>query len=396
MHSLQGFAEAKLAALDAEGLKRTLEPTHRLEGLWVDRQGRRLLSFSCNDYLGLSHHPAVKQAAADAAQAYGAGAGASRLVTGDCPLVSALEARLARLKGTEAACVFASGYMANVGVIPVLTGPGDLILIDALAHSCLWAGARLSGAEVVRFDHNHVEQFAELLARRRGDHRRALALTDGVFSMDGDLAPLDRLSELCTAHDAWLMVDDAHGLGVVGGGRGSTHCFPGAEIPLRMGTLSKAVGGLGGYLCASRAVIDLVKTRARSLVYSTGLPPASAGAAIAALDLISGDPALCAAPLAKARAFTAALGLPPAQSAIVPIIIGEASDALAASARLVEQGFLVAAIRPPTVPAGTARLRFAFAAPHPDEAVLRLAEAVRPLLAERAQSIFERSGNRFA
>jgi 8-amino-7-oxononanoate synthase len=369
-----------LAALELDGLKRTPEPTHRLDGLWVERQGRRLLSFSCNDYLGLSHHPTVKQAAADAARTYGAGAGASRLVTGDCPLIPAVEQRLARLKGTEAACVFASGYMANVGVVPVLAGPGDVILIDALAHSCLWAGARLSGAAVVRFDHNDVGHLGALLGRRR-DYRHALVLTDGVFSMDGDLAPLDRLSELCEAHAAWLMVDDAHGLGVVGGGRGALHEFPGARVPLQMGTLSKAVGGLGGYLCASQPVIDLIKTRARTLVYSTGLAPACAGAAIAALDLIAASPALCATPLAKARAFTTALGLPPAQSAIVPIIIGEAAEAMAASARLMEQGFLAAAIRPPTVPAGTARLRLAFAAPHPDEAVLRLAEAIRPLLA---------------
>jgi 8-amino-7-oxononanoate synthase len=198
--------------------------------------------------------------------------------------------------------------------------------------------------------------------------------------MDGDLAPLDRLSELCTRHDAWLMVDDAHGLGVVGGGRGAAHEFPGAEVPLQMGTLSKAAGSLGGYLCASRAVIDLVKNRARTLVYSTGLPPASAGAALAALELMAADPALCAAPLAKARAFTEALGLPPAQSPIVPIVIGGAAEAVAASARLMDQGFLVAAIRPPTVPEGTARLRVAFAAPHSDEEVLRLAEAIRRLL----------------
>jgi 8-amino-7-oxononanoate synthase len=384
MQSLQSFAEAKLTALESQSLKRTLWPTHRLDGAWVERGGRRLLSFSCNDYLGLSHHPAVKAAAQQAAQLYGAGAGASRLVTGDCPLIEALEARLARLKGSEAACVFSSGYLTNAGVIPTLVGPGDLILIDALAHSCLWAGSQLSGAEVARFEHNDVAQLERLLEDRRQGVRRVLVTTDGVFSMDGDLAPLDRLSELSLRYDAWLLADDAHGLGVVGGGRGSAHAFPGARVPLQMGTLSKAVGGAGGYLCASRAVIDLIKNRARTLVYSTGLPPPSAGAAIAALDLIASDPALCAAPLAKARAFTAALGLPRAESAIVPIVIGEAADALAASDRLLEQGFLVAAIRPPTVPAGTARLRVAFSASHQDTDVSALAEAVRALQPERA------------
>jgi len=378
MQSLQSVAQAKLTALETDSLRRILTPTHRLDGVWVVRDGRRLLSFSCNDYLGLSHHPAVKAAAVQAIEAYGAGAGASRLVTGDTPLLTVLEDRLARLKGTEAACVFGSGYLANTGIIPALVGPGDLILVDALAHSCIWAGGKLSGAEVVRFHHNDMGHLNELLRERRGRFGRALVATDGVFSMDGDLAPLDLLSDICAEHDAWLLSDDAHGIGVVGGGRGSTHCFPGSRVPLQMGTLSKAVGGYGGYLCASRLVVDLIKNRARTLIYSTGLPPASVGAAIAALDLIAADPALCAAPLAKAQAFTAALGLAPAQSAIVPVVIGDAQAALNASRQLEEQGFLVVAIRPPTVPDGSARLRVAFTAAHPDDEVARLAAAIRP------------------
>lgn len=381
MNSLQSFAEGKLAALETRSLRRTLAPTHRVDGLWVERDGQRLLSFSCNDYLGLSHHPAVKAAAAQAIETYGVGSGASRLVTGDHPLMSALEGRLADLKGTEAACVFGSGYLTNAGVIPTLVGPGDLLIADELAHACIWAGARLSGAETLRLRHNDVGHLEEILTTRRGEVRRVLVATDGVFSMDGDLAPLDRLSAVCRAHDAWLLSDDAHGIGVLADGRGSAHVFPGADIPLQMGTLSKAVGGYGGYLCASRAVIDLIKTRARTFVYSTGLPPASAAAAIAALDIIARDPALCALPLTKAQAFTSALGLPAAQSAIVPVVIGEADAALAASRRLREQGFLVVPIRPPTVPEGTARLRIAFSAAHPDDQVARLAAAVRPLLA---------------
>ncbi|MDB5431699.1 MAG: 8-amino-7-oxononanoate synthase [Caulobacter sp.] len=381
MDSLQSFAEGKLAALERLTLKRTLAPTHRVDGVWVERDGRRLISFSCNDYLGLSHHPAVKAAAMAAVETYGAGAGASRLITGDHPLMSELEGRLAALKGTEAACVFGSGYLTNAGVIPTLIGAGDLLIIDELAHSCLWAGARLSGAETVRMRHNDVGHLEELLTARRGAFGRVMVATDGVFSMDGDLAPLDRLSAVCAAHDAWLLSDDAHGIGVLAGGRGSVHVFPGAVVPLQMGTLSKAVGGYGGYLCASRAVIDLIKTRARTFVYSTGLPPASAAAAIAALDIIASDPALCALPLAKARAFTAALSLPAATSAIVPVIIGEAQAALEASLRLRDQGFLVVPIRPPTVPEGTARLRVAFSAAHADEDVARLAAAVRPLMA---------------
>jgi len=380
MDSLQSFAEGKLAELEAKTLRRTLAPTHRVDGVFVERGGRKLISFSCNDYLGLSHDPRVKAAATAAIETHGAGAGASRLITGDTPLLSELEARLAAWKGTEAACVFGSGYLANTGIIPTFIGPGDLIVIDALAHACIWAGAQLSGARVVEMRHNDVAHLEALLAEHRPGARRAMVATDGVFSMDGDLAPLDKMSEACLAHDAWLLSDDAHGLGVVAGGRGSVHAFPGAKAPFQMGTLSKAVGAYGGYLCASQAVIDLIKTRSRTVVYSTGLPPAAAGAAIAALDIIASDPVLCAEPVRKARLFTAALDLPAAESPIVPLIIGEAGAALEASRILLDQGFLAVPIRPPTVPEGTARLRIAFSAAHPDEAVLRLAEASRPLM----------------
>ena len=373
MRSLDDFAEAKLKRLAARQLDRSLNPTHRQDGVWVERGGRRLMSFSCNDYLGLSHHPDVKAAACAAVETYGAGAGASRLVTGDHPLISALEARLARMKGTEAACVFGSGYLANAGILPTLVGTDDLLLVDELAHACIWAGARLSGAVVLSFRHNDMDHLAALLAEYRGAHGRALVATDTVFSMDGDLAPLDRMIWLCEAHDAWLLTDDAHGLGIV-------HSDAGARVPLQMGTLSKAVGSYGGYLCASRAVIDLVVNRARTLIYSTGLPPAAIGAAIASLDIITADPDLGAAPVRKARRFTEALNLPLAQSAIVPVIVGEAKAALDASRALAEQGFLVAPIRPPTVPQGTARLRVAFAAGHPDAEVDRLAAAIRELI----------------
>ncbi|SFK54457.1 aminotransferase class I/II-fold pyridoxal phosphate-dependent enzyme [Methylocapsa palsarum] len=377
--SLDDFALRKLADLDARGLRRTLAESAREDGIFVTRDGRRLLSFSCNDYLNLTHHPAVKAAAIEAIGRYGAGAGASRLVTGNHPLFEALEARLARLKQTEAACIFGSGYLANAGIAPVFAGAGDLIVIDELAHACLWAGARLSAARTLTFRHNDAAHAADLLARHRAGSGRALLVTDGVFSMDGDLAPLPELAAICAAHDVWLLTDDAHGLGVIGAGRGSAFAARTA-IPLQMGTLSKAIGGYGGYLCASKAVIDLVKTRSRTLIYSTALPPAMAGAAIAALDLIEANPKLTEAPLVKARAFTSRLGLPPAQSPIVPLVTGTPEAALKASATLAEEGFLVAAIRPPTVPQGTARLRFAFTAAHSDEDVARLAAAVQKIL----------------
>jgi 8-amino-7-oxononanoate synthase len=262
-----------------------------------------------------------------------------------------------------------------------LVGPDDLIVIDELSHACLHAGAKLSGATTFQYRHCDPSHAEAILAAHRGAKKRALIATDGVFSMDGDIAPLGTLAQLAQRFDAWLLSDDAHGLGVIGGGRGSSFANGAAQtpihVPLQMGTLSKAVGGYGGYLCASRAVVDLMRTRARTFIYSTGLPPAVVAAAIAALDVIERDPVYAAEPLRKAKLFTRALNLPEALSAIVPVIVGDASAALAASNVLLENGFLVVAIRPPTVPVGTARLRFAFTAQHTDDDITRLAEVVR-------------------
>jgi 8-amino-7-oxononanoate synthase len=391
MRSLDEFATAKLGELERSSLRRALVDTTRMTGIWLLRNGRRLLSFCCNDYLNLTHHPAVKEAAIEALRVHGVGAGASRFVTGNHPLFSELEARLARLKETEAACVFGSGYLANLGIIPALIGPDDLVLIDELAHACLWAGARLARAAVVPFRHADVGHVELLLAELRRRHPRALIATDGVFSMDGDIAPLHELAALAQRHDAWLMSDDAHGLGVVGGGRGSN--FIGrtkADVPLQMGTLSKALGSYGGYICASAAVVDLIRNRARTVIYSTGLPPAVVAAAIAALDVIEREPAYAALPLAKAKAFARGAGLPEPVSPIVPVLLGEAEAALKASRLLEDHGFLVVAIRPPTVPAGTARLRLTFTAQHPDHEVERLADVVRTrVLAHAPASVIE-------
>jgi 8-amino-7-oxononanoate synthase len=377
MRSLDVFAWDKLAALEQQRLRRAPVETER-QGIYAQRNGRRLLSFSCNDYLNLTQHPALIEAAIEATKRYGVGAGASRLVTGNHPLYAELESRLARLKDTEAACVFGSGYLANTGIIPSLAGLDDLILVDELSHACINAGAKLSGASVRHYRHCDVEHAEALMAAHRANHPRALVVTDGVFSMDGDLAPLHDLSQLAQRFDAWLLADDAHGLGVVGGGRGAAFANGKAvEVPLQMGTLSKAIGGYGGYLCASQAVIDLIRTRARTFIYSTGLPPPVVAAAIAAIDVIERNPAYAAEPLRKARHFARATDLPEPQSAIVPVILGETDAVLAASQLLEDEGFLVVAIRPPTVPPGTARLRFAFTAQHLDTDIERLSEIVR-------------------
>ncbi len=379
--SLDRFAAGKLAGLDRRNLRRHLQETRPLGGAMVERKGQRLVNACSNDYLGLTQHPDVIEAACAASRAFGAGSGASRLVTGGHPLLFELERRLAALKQTEDCVIFGSGYLANLAITPALVGKGDLILIDALAHACLHAGARLSGARVQTFAHNDMTDLAEQLDRLRSAHRRTLILTDGVFSMDGDLAPLPDLMALADQHDAWALVDDAHGIGVIGEGRGTAHTFtPPARAPLQMGTLSKALGSYGGYVCASRAVCELLRTRARPLVFTTALPPASIAAALAALDLIESNPVLRERPMLLARRFCHALGLAEPKSPIVPILIGSETAAMAGSAELEAAGFLVTAIRPPTVPRGTSRLRITFNAAQDEADIDRLADALKSIL----------------
>lgn len=378
MGSLNDMALRKLAELEAGNLRRRLKETDRKAGAYVERDGRTLISFCCNDYLNLAHDPRVITAAKSALDEWGASAGASRLVTGNHSIFTELERRLARLKQTDDCLVFGSGYLANLGIIPTLMKPGDLILADELSHSCLLSGTALSGATAFRFRHNDMAHLAELLKSHRAGAKNCLIVTDGVFSMDGDLAPVADMANIANSHDAWLMTDDAHGIGVIADGRGSSFVTGAkADVPLQMGTLSKAIGSYGGYICASQPVIDLLRTRARTLIYSTGLPPASAAAAIAALDIIESEPEYAARPVEKAQRFTRSLNLPAAESPIVPLVLGDPETTLNASAYLEEQGFLVTAIRPPTVPQGTARLRFTFTALHKDADIDRLAELVR-------------------
>lgn len=380
-HSLDQFAAEKLAERQEKNLLRTLFDTHRDGPITLKRDGRTLISFCCNDYLNLSHDSRLIKAGHEALDMFGAGSGASRLITGNHPLFTALESELAALKGTEAAMVFGSGYLANLGIIPALMGGNDLILIDELAHACLMSGTRLSGADEIRFPHNDVGFVEKTLADKRQDYNHVMIITDGVFSMDGDLAPVSELQNLAKTYDAWLMTDDAHGIGVVGAGRGSSFTGGGSSLPaLQMGTLSKAVGGYGGYLCASRPVIELLRNRARSFVYSTGLPPASAATALAALKIIREEPDYCALPLKNAAYFCRALNLAEPQSPIVPLIMGDTVKTLSAAKALEEKGFLVTPIRPPTVPDGTARLRFTFTAKHEHAHLDELIAAVREIV----------------
>lgn len=369
---IDAISAVRLGLLEGRGVRRRLSPTERLADGTVMRGGQPLISFSDNDYLGLSSHPTVIEAAVEATRRYGAGAGAARLITGDNPLNERLEAKLASMKGLPAARVFGSGYLANAGAIPALVGAGDLIVMDELCHASMHAGARLSGARIQTFPHNNVASAFEYLRQRDGTSH-ALLLTETVFSMDGDVAPLEALGEAARETGAWMMTDDAHGLGVVSLDN---------PAPIQMGTLSKAVGGYGGYVAGPTNFIDLLTSRARTFVYATGLPPGVLAAALAALEVMEREPELGAAALANARLFASLIGQEAAESAVVPVRYGEADVAMRASAMLQRQGFLVTAIRPPTVPEGTARLRFTFSARHKAEDIHRLAGLVLETLAE--------------
>lgn len=369
---IEKVSAVRLALLESRGLRRKLSPTERLIDGTAIRGGQPLLSFSDNDYLGLSSHPAVIEAAVEATRRYGAGAGAARLVTGDNPLNEALEAKLAQMKGLPAARVFGSGYLANAGAIPALVGAGDLIVMDELCHSSMHAGARLSGARIQTYPHNNVASALHHL-QQRDTTSNALLLTETVFSMDGDLAPLDELAQAARETGAWMMTDDAHGLGVV---------VQNNPAPIQMGTLSKSAGAYGGYVCGPANFVELLTSRARTFVYATGLPPGTLAAALAALEIIETQPELGRMALANARLFGSLIGVDDVASAIVPVRYGEAEVAMRASALLQRQGVLVTAIRPPTVPEGTARLRFTFSAKQKPEDIRRLAALVLETLAD--------------
>jgi 8-amino-7-oxononanoate synthase len=365
---LERHCAAKLDELAVRHQRRATVPTVRRAGMVVERAGRVMIDFSSNDSLGLSHHPEVIAAAQQAAAEYGVGAGASRLVSGEGVLARALEDDLARSKGAARSLLFSSGYAANLGVVPALVGIGDSIVIDAWAHACLMSAAKLSGAVIHVFRHNdidHAKQLLSLPANKR------LLITESVFSMDGDRAPLSSLRTVADDHDAWLLVDDAHGAWV---GQPTTTMN---DAHLITTTLSKALGGLGGAVCGPEALIELLWSRARTQVYSTGLPPPVIAAAHQAVRIAMREPDRCRLPWQLAARFCAAADLPPPASHIVPWFIGDDAAAMTAMTKLQDEGLLAVAIRAPTVPAGTARLRLSFSAVHQVSDVDRLAGLLR-------------------
>ena len=334
---------------------------------------REAVNFCSNDYLALSAHPEVVQAFADAAMRYGVGSGASHLVTGHSLAHQVLEEALAAYTGREKALVFSTGYMANMGVIGALADQKSAIVADKLNHASLIDGCRLSGAAVSRYRHADVDHASELLANIASEVGSRLLVTDGVFSMDGDLAPLPELARASRVANAWLVVDDAHGLGVVGPtGRGSCDHFglSADDVPVLVGTFGKAFGTFGAFVAGDADLIDFLVQKSRTYIYTTALPPAVAAATFAALEVAQRDTWRRERVLAHARRVHGVLGLPGTSvSPIVPIILKDEARALAASRALEERGLLVTAIRPPTVPPGTARLRVTLPAAHSDAQV---------------------------
>ncbi len=366
----------ELRKLEAQGLLRGLVPLESPAGARVVRDGREFWNFASNDYLGLARHPGIEAAMIEGVRRFGAGAAASRLVCGTLPPHRLLEEALAGAKQTGAALVFPSGFATALGVVPAIAGKGDFIVLDKLCHACLIDAARLSGATLRVFPHNDLRRLGRLLSSIRARHAgaRILVATESVFSMDGDLCPLAGIVDLTESHDALLLLDEAHCFGVLG-----AHGMGLAErenlqhrIAFQMGTLSKAAGLAGGYLAASREWIDLLVNRARSFIYSTAPPPALAHAALASLAIIRSE---------EGRELRRKLSnnisiLGESATAIIPRVMGGNEAALAASASLAERGFMVPAIRFPTVPRGTARLRVSLSAAHPPEAVAALAGAI--------------------
>ncbi len=383
--------EGRLARLREQGLWRELRRVDSPVGPWIELDGRRLLNFASNDYLGLAAHPVLREAAARAAEQYGAGAGAARLMCGSLAPHHDLEAALARFKGLEAVLSFATGYAAALGAVTALAGPGDVVALDKLAHACLVDAARLSGAKLRVFAHNDPADLENILAwarafvNQRAPPGRILVITESVFSMDGDFAPLRELVELKERFGAWLLVDEAHATGVMGPqGQG---CLAAAgltdRVEAHLGTLGKVLGAAGGFVGGARALIQWLVNRARPFLFSTAPVPAAVAAARAGVELaagVEGDQRRQQLwqRVRELRSRLAALGwpLPREESPILPLVVGEEAAAVALAARLRERGIFVPAIRYPTVARGAARLRVSVSAAHTSEDVARLAAAL--------------------
>lgn len=372
----------ELQNLEARDLRRHLRQVEDvLPGGRIRVDGQVLLNLSSNDYLGLSQDPRLIAAAREAAAHWGVGAGASRLVVGHLALHEEVEARVAAFKETEAAVIFSTGYMANLGVISALMGPGDTVFCDKLNHASIYDGIKLSGAKLARYPHRDLDRL-EALLKKAGPGKKLL-VTDSIFSVDGDLAPLGGLVKLKERYGAVLMVDEAHATGVLGpGGAGLAEALGLAHrIDVHLGTFSKALGSLGGYVAGDRRLIDYLHNRARSFIYSTAMPPPVLGAIGAALNLVAQEPERRNYLLAEAATFRrelaeAGFDILGSATQIIPALVGDNAPTLEFAARLRQRGLMAVALRPPTVPPGRSRVRFSLSAAHSREDLAAARQAI--------------------
>lgn len=390
------FYTSQLQQLNATKQRRQCTTYEPLDSTHVRLEGKTYLMMASNNYLGLTHHPSVIASAQEAITAYGTGSGGARLTSGTYPLLPQLETQLAFFKESERALVFNTGYMANVGTISGLLAKGDYILSDALNHASIIDGCRLSGATIKVYEHNNCEHLESLLKALPATGKR-LIVTDGVFSMDGDIAPLPNLITLAKRYEALLMVDDAHATGVIGQGRGTAHYFNcSQDVDIQLGTLSKALGSEGGFVCANEILIDTLINRSRSFIFSTALVPAAIGAAQQSLTLLANDTSLYTQLQHNIDYMTQALlrqGIAVTHKTtttglvhdyqptpIFPIVVGSAEKALRLSQQLFEKGIILTAIRPPTVPQGASRLRLTVTAAHQESDLQYVADTLGQLI----------------
>lgn len=379
------FIESELARLKEAGLYRKLRRVEGDQGSTLILDGREVINFSSNNYLGIANHPALSEAAKAAIDRYGCGSGASRLISGNMALHEELEHRIAELKGTEAALVFNSGFQANTGVVPTLVGEGDIVFSDALNHASIIDGCRLARAKVAVYGHLDMNQLENELKQAQFA-RRKLIVTESLFSMDGDEAPLAEICELAEKYGAMVMVDEAHATGVYepDGAGLVAKLGLGDRVPIQMGTLGKALGGFGAYVAGSKRLRDLLINRCRSLIFTTALPPAVMAMGIAALELVRREPQRRQALRNNCERLRNGLkscgySLGDSRSQILPLMIGEAPRCMKFSERLLAAGVFAQGIRPPTVPPGTARLRITLMATHTEPQIDRVLQAFKAL-----------------
>ena len=383
MDYYQNF-RAQLEAKEKEQNKRSIKVYEPIDAVRVKRNNREFIMMASNNYLGLTHDLRVQQAAKYAVEQYGTGSGGARLTSGTFPLFNELELGIADFKHTEQALVFNTGYMANVGTITALMNKNSIIISDELNHASIIDGCRLSGARIERYNHKDIEHAEHILKNYKSSHK--MIITDGVFSMDGDIAPLDKLYELGKEYNALLMVDDAHSTGVLGNGRGTAHHFGLTDVDVQLGTLSKALGSVGGYVAGRKELIEYLVNYSRSFIFSTALSPADIGAALEALIIVKNEP-LVVKQLNENTAYMAnklqSMGIEcDDETPIFPIIVGDNERALSLAHELEARGIIITAIRPPTVPVGESRLRMTVTAAHSQEQLDYVANTLRDLLVD--------------